>query len=325
MGDYLLGWATLNSTLYVLLGMYISVIVLQMLVLSYFVYQRKRLPKRFLLFGYPIVLTNTVGFLLVILFLVTINAECDLSRQMAYSFFFSGFILYDYYQLVNIQERLKQRHWILVFLFLCRCASVILSTVDFKGVVALPIASGPMAGYGPCKSKVENWVVYQEHVVVCIYEMAVVYYVFKHAYSFTSDTLKFWDILTTVLDFEALSFVAFMLVEMAYLIIFSTVPTTYISYINTVYLQFPVALFFATSVYLSLNKKKEKMSKLASIQEVRRMQSSGMNSSTGKNSSKGSDNKSMELLTSPKTPTFDKSSHGPKSQDKSHASAILKD
>ncbi|KAI8909497.1 hypothetical protein EDD86DRAFT_246873 [Gorgonomyces haynaldii] len=254
--------------LYVLLGFYLVAVAIIVSSLVCFWIAQQKLTKRFLIYGTVITTSILIGFLIVLLFLLTVSEDCNLSRQLSYAFFFFGFLVYDYYQLVNLEERIKKRDWLLVVLFFVRVGSIILSFVDIKGDLALKKSvDGLMVG--PCRSAVEPWVVYQEHAVVCVYELYVVYLIFRHAYSFTSETLHFWDMLTTVLDFEALSFVGFMVCEIVYLILFSTIPGSFVSYMNTIYLLFPVVLFWATCVYQMRNRKSFKMEKLTRIQKQR--------------------------------------------------------
>ncbi|KAI8907337.1 hypothetical protein EDD86DRAFT_53237 [Gorgonomyces haynaldii] len=290
---YLLGIATLNDTLYMLLLIYLLAVNFELLTMGYLYFICKRLKQRFLYFGMGIISCILIGFLICICFLLTVNYECSLSRHLAYGFFLLGFVLYDFYQLLNVQDRTKKKQWLLVGLFIIRLASVVFSVVRYQGVVALPITEGPWQGAGPCKSKIDDLTVYQEHIIVWIYEIALVFSIVQHAHSLTSREITFIDILTNVFDFEAVSFVVYMLSEAVYITLYAIIPAAYISYLNTFYLQLPIALFLANA--LNAKDKKKMVEKLTEIQRTRMTKSYAGKNSKMSSASTGKSNIAPEI------------------------------
>ncbi|KAJ3301980.1 hypothetical protein HDV03_005513 [Kappamyces sp. JEL0829] len=251
--------STLTPALCTLITLYSITVGFQATVFVFAVGIRHILKKSFLIYGMCTILCIMIGFIICMLYLLNNATECSTGRKVAYSFFYAGFIIYDIYQIRNVTNRTRASRYIklgLYFLLLCRVVSCIYNVVYVEGQIVYPLANGAMTGPGPCKSKFTAEMVHQEHAITTIYEIAIVAHVAIHAQSLVSKNNSLFNIIWNVFDFETQSFVCYMLIEVLYLIVYGMIPSSYVSYLNTFYLQLPVALFMANACHYSIPKDK---------------------------------------------------------------------
>ncbi|KAJ3301979.1 hypothetical protein HDV03_005512 [Kappamyces sp. JEL0829] len=249
--------ATLTPALSLLITIYSIGVGFEITVMMVAIGIRHILNKSFLRYGIICISAIMIGFVICMYYLLYVTTDCTPGRKAAYAFFYFGFLTYDYYQLKNVSRRTKPARLIrygFYFLFLARIVSCIYNVVMVEGVVAYPLADGATTGPGPCKSQFSRVMIYQEHLVTTIFEIAVVIHVFRHAQNLVTKKASLMAIILNVFDFETQSFVFYMLTEVCYIIVYSIIPSALVSYLNTFYLQLPVLLFLVNACHFTIPK-----------------------------------------------------------------------
>ncbi|KAJ3325605.1 hypothetical protein HDV06_003423 [Boothiomyces sp. JEL0866] len=257
---YGLAPATLNPSLCVLLLMYGIFLGCDFMVCSFTYGIRKSLPVNFLVCGIITVFSQFIVRGIAIYFLVTINYDCVFGRKLMYIFNYIGFLAYDYYQIKKIIQRTrpsKYEIWGFILLFIGRMATLVYCVYYMNGGIANAVTLGPFAGAGSCETKVTPTMVYVEHIYNIGMEFLMILKIFHFAYSLNNKKTNWKKIVRHVFDFEMFSFVYYFCCEIAYMIIYKTLNSSSVSFVNSCYNQVYVFLFLFNATEFSRDKIKQ--------------------------------------------------------------------
>lgn len=236
-------WSSFAKTI---ISFYTLFLVFEVLVMLLALYSWSFLPRRFRIMAAGCVGFISVGFVICISFLVTLNtqSECTIGRKVAYSFFYLGFFIYDIYQLqkiLAITSAGKTSTVILHFLVVVRFASYIYNIYSVLGV--LTYSHLYLDGRAGCTSSFLPVSIYQEHIVSILFELSLLSQFTVFVFSNRTHAVPLTAFLNSVVDYETVSFLAYLLFEIMYTVTYMLMPGSYISLLNTFYLNVPVGLF----------------------------------------------------------------------------------
>jgi fumarate reductase subunit C len=259
VSPYFLGESTLSPAAILILFFYGVSLGLEIGTVLYTLGGHKLLPRRFRRLGLLTIGSIGIGFLICTVFLFTDQLECTLFRKIAYVFIYLGFLVYDYYQMIHVIGMTKPetwKRWCFYAMFLIRVGSSAVNVWYVEGVV-IPNPLSKVPGAGPCKSKFHDFDVYQEHIIIILFEMGIMSQVLWHAHQLMKvEKRPINDIIKKVFNFETISFFCYMLAEMGYLLCFVYFDRGMVSLLNTFYINLPVILYIANScVFMNLKLK----------------------------------------------------------------------
>jgi hypothetical protein len=239
-----------------IISFYSLSIVAELAVLVVTAYSWAILPSRFKVLAAAGVSLILVGFTICYYYLISLNTqwECTVGRKFAYSFFYLGFFIYDIYQLqkvVAITNPGKIGMFALHTLLLLRFISYAFNVATVNG--ALTFGKAYMDGRAACTSSFMPEAIYQEHLVSIAFEFALMAQFSFYVLANKARDIPLSHFLKQVVDFESISFLFYLAIEIFYTTSYVIMPRTYISLLNTFYLNVPVVLFFFNIWYFCIN------------------------------------------------------------------------
>ena len=249
-----------NQRLSVVFFLYAATLLIQGLLLGTHIMVWNRLPSKFRMLSATQVTLFFAAFSVCMLHLVTVNntLTCHIGRKLAYTLFYMGFLVFDYYQMFKIQIITASKGWKLVPLYLAywlRFISYCYNLYEIKGVTAIDMGDG----MGPCTTKFNTDAVLQEHFISIFFQVVLAAYLLVFI-TRTASQSSFSQRLKSILDIEVIGFVVYLLIEIAYLLAFLMIQSNYVSIHNALYLNVPV-LIFAVNLYEHWKRKKDHSSR----------------------------------------------------------------
>jgi hypothetical protein len=192
-------------------------------------------------------------------YLVTLNGleACNIARKAAYVFFYGGFFVYDMYQLQKIRaitDPSKVITFAMYGLLAVRFSSYIFNVVLVTAKVSA--ADLGIDGMGPCTSSFPVIAIYQEHILSLLFESALAAIFVNYINNTRSKDIPLSEFVKKVVDFEILSFLIYFIVECVYTIVYTFMDKSYVSLLNTFYLNVPVVLF-SINICMFYSKRKQ--------------------------------------------------------------------
>ena len=230
--------------LLVILGLYTATVLFQCIVLGTGVMAWGKLPKRFRVLCFLSVLCFLTAFSICLFHLLTRNAAsgCNLGRKLAYSLFYIGFLIFDYYQTLKIKILTGADGWkgtMLYLSFLARIASYGYNVWSVNGVAVSMFADNT----GPCTTQFTSFSVYQEHTVSILFQVILGIHILFFVWNSSTKEASFSARLRKIVDTEIICFCAYLIVEIIYIVVFYALQSNLVSINNAIYLNVPVILF----------------------------------------------------------------------------------
>jgi hypothetical protein len=190
-----------------------------------------------------------IGFMLCFYSLLTNNnlAFCDIFNKLSYSFFYSGFAIFDIYQLIKINAITKpgvyMRSLIYVLLML-RFLSYIHNIFSVKGA----FVDNEQTGSHSCKANMTAFSVYQEHVISMIFEMTLMVQFFLYIRNNKKSGTPLTIFVKNIVKYETASFIIYFFLEISYIVTYSLFNKDGLTNLNSIYFNVPVLLFLYNSI-----------------------------------------------------------------------------
>ena len=245
-----------------LIVMYISIICLVFLSLSFLLLVFKRMPHRFRWFAVVIFCCNLINYNWAMQLITNLfdPISCTWHKKGLYFMTYLIYAVFDFYQLYKIQTMtlitFKENKISLGF-FALRIASYILAITQISGKV-VPHPLDPSHETGNCLTVSSMFAIYQEHAISIIFELGLSIQFFRFIFKLRQLAPEHEQNLPALfkkfIDFETAGYIFYFVSEIVYLVVFSVVyamglHTSYLSMINGFYYTIPSALMSLNTLY----------------------------------------------------------------------------
>ncbi|KAJ3319299.1 hypothetical protein HDV06_006407 [Boothiomyces sp. JEL0866] len=183
--------------------------------------------------------------------ILTYNTQtfCTAGKKVTYGLIYVNYVAYDYHQLFKIKQITAASGKKLYFLYCMygiRIMSLIASEVNINGTL-----SGVINGVGSCVTVMDTAFIVQEHLISLIYESCLItifgMYVREN---YHSGSVKMAEFVRKFLDFEVMTFGGYFGCEIGYSICYWVMPKSYLSALNTVYVNLPIVMFLLNALWM---------------------------------------------------------------------------
>ena len=238
-----------NGLVGLILTCYCIAMTIQLITLVLNLVLWKKLPHRFRIMALVSVFIFFMAFAASVFFIVTLNYEdvCIYVRKCIYTLVYAAFFVYDVYQFMKIKAITLPGKWanVTLFAFLgLRFSSYVVNLVMVGSKVTGTELDPEGFGRGSCTTSFPIWTIYQEHFVSVVFELVLGLQLYFYLEALSKKHGK--DLPTlfrSVIDMETISFGVYFAIEIAYLLVYSMIPTSSVSMLNSFYLMVPVLLF----------------------------------------------------------------------------------
>ncbi|KAJ3254071.1 hypothetical protein HK103_007532 [Boothiomyces macroporosus] len=243
--------SSFSNLLIVILVMYSIFSAIQLANLFVMIFHWNKLRPTFRYTALSALFPMMICFALSYYLILTYNDQtfCTAGKKITYGLIYINYIAYDYHQLfkiVQITAAIGPKLYFLYFMYCVRIVSLFASEANINGAL-----SGVVNNVGSCVTTMDTSYIIQEHAISLIYESSLIavfaLYIREH---YKTGAVKMAEFVRKFLDFEVMTFGGYFACEIAYSICYWVMPKSYLSALNTVYVNLPIVMFLLNALWM---------------------------------------------------------------------------